>query len=325
MQKRATTALLTAFLICLAPMASLAVVIPYSQDFETMDLIGATALSDDGWIVYGNVYDPTGAYLYGYGTYPAPNNGLAFCQLTELQGGIEQGVQQLVVFSDYENADHAVGNLIESNTFKETTVTAENVGQTWIFQFDAKQGNLEGSSTALAFIKTLNPAAGWATTNFISADMTAAGIDWSTNSLSIVIDASLEGQIIQFGFSSTATLYEGAGVYYDNLSFLMNDPSAVPGETPSLGMTLNQNFPNPFNPMTRIEFSLEKPGNVDLSVFDMAGRKVATLQQGQMAQGAHFVTWTGRTDSGANAAAGQYFYVLKTASGQVSYKMTLLK
>ena len=313
-----------AVLVSLAPLTSQAVV-PYSQDFEALIQTDLAALDIDGWLVYGNVYDADGGYLYGYGAFPAPNDGFGFCQIDLLEGGAEQGLQQLSVFSDYNNLDHANGFTIESNVFQEQTVGAADVGKTWKFDFEAKLGNLTGGSTAIAFIKTLNPAAGWATTNFITADMTATPATWTGYSLSIYIDASLEGQILQIGFSNSATLYESSGVYYDNINFAIDPLAGVPDFGAIQGAALGQNYPNPFNPTTRIDFSLDQPGSVEITVYDVAGRKVATLQRGSLGTGDHHVTWNGQTDAGLSAASGRYNYVLKTADGQVARSMILVK
>jgi hypothetical protein len=192
---------------------------PYSQNFEGLVQSDPDALANDGWLVFGNVFDPGGGYLYGYGPYPAPNGTGAFCDIVTGEGGPDQGSQQLVVYSDYNNADHGNGNLIESNVYQEQTVDAANVGERWHFEFQAKLGNIAGSSTALAFIKTLDPNNGYAMTNFITADMTSIPTTWSTYAIQIDIDASLEGQLLQIGFSNTATNYEASGIFYDNIDF----------------------------------------------------------------------------------------------------------
>jgi uncharacterized repeat protein (TIGR01451 family) len=204
--------------------ASWAQVTPYSQSFESLAQADPDALANDGWLVYGNVYDSGGGYLYGYGTFPAPNNAGGFCGIASGEGGASQGAQQLSVFSDYNNGDHQNGYLIEANVFQEQTIAAGDVGTTMYFTFDAKMGNLELSSTALAFIKTLDPGAGWATTNFITEDMTSIPTTWGSYSLQITIDAGLVGQILQFGFQSTATNYEGSGIFYDNINFQPPQP-----------------------------------------------------------------------------------------------------
>lgn len=313
-----------AALVLLAPAVGQAIA-PYSQDFENLLQFDTAALANDGWVVYGNVYTPDGTYLYGYGTYPAPNDGFAFCQIDMNQGGVDQGFQQLVVFSDYNNLDHANGNLVESNVFREMTIGAGDVGNTWRFDFNAKRGNIAGASTAKAFIKTLNPAAGYATTNLVAVDMTAIPETWGGYTLSLPIDAGLVGQLFQIGFSNTATLYESSGIFYDNINLYIDNASPVPGVSPLAGAELRQNYPNPFNPTTRIEFSLERAGNVELVVYDVAGRKVATLLEQSLAEGDHHAIWNGRTDSGSAAPSGRYSYVLRTAAGQVARSMILMK
>jgi hypothetical protein len=191
---------------------------PYSQNFEGLVQSDPDALANDGWLVFGNVFAPDMTYLYGYGPFPAPNGTGAFCDIVTGQGGPEQGSQQLVVYSDYNNGDQAT-DLIESNVYQEQTIDAGNVGQRWHFEFQAKLGDIAGTSTALAFIKTLDPNNGYATTNFITADMTSIPTTWSTYVLHIDIDASLEGQLLQIGFANTTTNYQPSGIFYDNVDF----------------------------------------------------------------------------------------------------------
>ena len=155
--------------------------------------------------------------------------------------------------------------------------------------------------------------------------MTTIPVEWGGFNMSIDITPDLKGQLLQIGFSNTATLYEPSGVFYDNVLFELTGQTPVPDNGLAVGTVLGQNYPNPFNPMTRIDFSVEKSGPADLSVFDLAGRRVATLYSGDLATGPHHVTWNGRLASGAAAPAGQYRYVLKTADGRVARSMILLK
>lgn len=83
---------------------------------------------------------------------------------------------------------------------------------------------------------------------------------------------------------------------------------------------LEQNYPNPFNPSTSIRFNMAVTGNVSLKVYDVLGREVATLVNGQMAQGAHTVTF-----SGSNLASGLYIYKLEANNFTATHKMMLLK
>jgi len=311
-------------LICLVPAASFALT-PYSQDFEGLIQALPVALEIDGWLVFGNVSEADGTYVYGYGPFPAPNHPLAFCQIAAGEGGDDQGAQQLSVFSDYENGDHAVGRLIESNVFQEQVISLADVGQRWVFKFQAKMGNLEAPTTALAFIKTLDPSNNYALTNFLTVDTTTIPTTWGGHWIAIEIDASLEGQILQIGFANVASNYVSSGVFYDNIIWEQDYITDVPDGTVALGAILGQNYPNPFNPLTRIDFALDQPGSVDISVFDISGRRIASLHHGNLGVGNHHVTWNGLTDSGLPAAAGQYRYVLRTSKGQVSRSMILLK
>jgi hypothetical protein len=296
----------------------------YTQNFETIEADSADALANDGWVVYGNVYTPEGAPLYGYGTFPAPNGGDAFSAVDTGQGGPEQGTYQLSVYNDYNNVtEHTVGNLVEANVFHEDTIGVADVGKTYTFQFDAKLGNLDSISTAVGFIKTIDPANNYAQTNFVTEDMTNIPATWGTYHVSLFIDSGLVGQLFQFGFSNTTTYFLGSGVFYDNLVLREATTSSTP--VPPVSFTLHQNVPNPFNPSTSIAFELQRQEHVLLRVFDTAGRRVATLLRSDLGPGPHAVTWNGRTANGDLAAAGIYHYVLETSEGRSSRSMVLVK
>ncbi|MBN2564577.1 MAG: hypothetical protein JXB46_02585 [Candidatus Eisenbacteria bacterium] len=224
--KRRAFAIVAALMICAVPVAGLAQV-PYSQDFEALPMVDGS-LAGDGWLVYGNIFDPTGTiWLWGHGPWPAPNNIGNWCDITTGQGGPEQGMQQLVVYSDYGNGDHAVGNIIESLLFQEQTITGAGV---WTFEFDAKAGDLGGASTAAAFIKTIDPNSGWATTSFVTYDTTTLPVEWGTYQITFDVSGFV-GQLIQFGFLTRASNYEPCGNFYDNIDFGPEGSSPVEDTT----------------------------------------------------------------------------------------------
>jgi hypothetical protein len=88
---------------------------------------------------------------------------------------------------------------------------------------------------------------------------------------------------------------------------------------------LQPNVPNPFNPTTRIDFALAERSAVNLSVYDVTGRLVVTLLDGQFEAGPYAVTWNGRAANGTAAPAGVYCYVLATPGGRSARNMTLVK
>jgi hypothetical protein len=86
--------------------------------------------------------------------------------------------------------------------------------------------------------------------------------------------------------------------------------------------------PNPFNPRTEIAIRLSNAGAagpIELAVYDLEGRRVASLVNGTMRAGAHTVTWTGLSDQGIPVESGVYFARLTTIEGILSEKLVLLK
>jgi photosystem II stability/assembly factor-like uncharacterized protein len=83
---------------------------------------------------------------------------------------------------------------------------------------------------------------------------------------------------------------------------------------------LFQNFPNPFNPVTRISFEIPDNSNVSLKVYDISGRQISTLLSGPMNKGLHTVDF----DAG-NFSSGIYLYVLESGDVYIARKMLLVK
>jgi mannose/cellobiose epimerase-like protein (N-acyl-D-glucosamine 2-epimerase family) len=94
---------------------------------------------------------------------------------------------------------------------------------------------------------------------------------------------------------------------------------AVEEEIPT-NFALEQNFPNPFNPSTTINFNLTKESEVSLNVFDVMGNKVAELATGFFSAGKHSVKFDATTLN-----SGIYFYSLQTGTDKLTRKMTLIK
>lgn len=88
---------------------------------------------------------------------------------------------------------------------------------------------------------------------------------------------------------------------------------------------LEQNSPNPFNPTTTIRFSLPAPGPVELTIYNIQGRKVKSLVSGPREAGYTSVIWDGRSDTGAPVASGIYFYALQSGNFRSMKKMVVAK
>ena len=92
------------------------------------------------------------------------------------------------------------------------------------------------------------------------------------------------------------------------------------GRVAASEFSLDQNAPNPFNPMTEIKFNLPRSMNATLRVYNVRGQVVTTLKSGIMSAGQHSVTWDAR-----NHASGVYFYRLETPDFSETKKMIMLK
>jgi len=96
--------------------------------------------------------------------------------------------------------------------------------------------------------------------------------------------------------------------------------------TMPINVSLSQNYPNPFNSKTVISFNVENSGHVDLDIYDITGRKVATLFSGTANPGQNSFVWDGRSLSGRELASGVFFCNLHTNWGEsVTQRMVLIK
>lgn len=94
---------------------------------------------------------------------------------------------------------------------------------------------------------------------------------------------------------------------------------------PNIAMSLRQNAPNPFAESTSIGIALPARSDVDVSVFDVSGRLVATIARGERDGGDHELTWNGRDNAGNRVGAGVYFYRLKAGNETLTRKLVLTR
>jgi hypothetical protein len=88
---------------------------------------------------------------------------------------------------------------------------------------------------------------------------------------------------------------------------------------------LYSNYPNPFNPTTKIDYGLPEASNVQLIIYDILGREVTTLVNGVQDAGYKSITWHGTDAFGRNVGAGVYFYLIQAGEFRQVKKMVLLK
>ena len=76
--------------------------------------------------------------------------------------------------------------------------------------------------------------------------------------------------------------------------------------------SLKQNFPNPFNGQTNIEFTIQNPNNISIEIFDVNGRIIRTLFDGYHNSGTSILKWDGKNKLNEIVSTGIYFYNIKT-------------
>jgi hypothetical protein len=89
--------------------------------------------------------------------------------------------------------------------------------------------------------------------------------------------------------------------------------------------SLSQNYPNPFNSSTEIQFSLPQSGRVSLVIFDIQGREIRRLFDGNLEAGNHNVIWNGLDNDSKSVSSGIYFYRLNSGNANQTNRMTLLR
>ncbi|MBH49202.1 MAG: hypothetical protein CMG69_00400 [Candidatus Marinimicrobia bacterium] len=90
-------------------------------------------------------------------------------------------------------------------------------------------------------------------------------------------------------------------------------------------ISLYQNYPNPFNPVTQIDFEIPFYSQVSISIFDVSGRKLKTLENGRLSAGRHSVQWDGTNHFGKFMGAGVYLCRMETNQFAKTRKIILLK
>lgn len=105
------------------------------------------------------------------------------------------------------------------------------------------------------------------------------------------------------------------------------NPSAVEVKEMSANQKFffHDNYPNPFNPETVTEYQLPRSAEIEINIFNVAGKKVTTLASGFRPAGSYKVTWDGKDESGRAVASGAYFYQLKSSDFVAVKKMMLLR
>jgi hypothetical protein len=192
-----------------------------SKDFETLSPTDPSALAGDGLQAFANVYSPDhSTLLYSYSLL-APNNAGGFCGVEVIPDTPGHGVQDLLVFSDYNNGDQPNGRQIESMVFWPLYFGSAASGP-MPFRFDARRGDLTPPSSACAFIGVIEntgPYSGdWVVRQIATLDLSSIPTTFDTYTIPFSLPPSLLPGYVVFGFANTAANHAASGMSYDNIS-----------------------------------------------------------------------------------------------------------
>jgi hypothetical protein len=107
--------------------------------------------------------------------------------------------------------------------------------------------------------------------------------------------------------------------------FSTGPPTGIAPLPAAWRLSLAQNVPNPFSPLTRIAYTLPCETRATLEVYDISGRLVRRLVDRELPPGEHAAEWDGRTADGQETASGIYFYRLWADDREITRKMVLLR
>ena len=316
----------------------------------TANAIGLTGVS-----LAGLAYDPTSGILYG----SSGSTDLVYTINTTTGGAVLLGSTGLGVgtpdihFDQDGNLFGAVrgaGNIYDYVAIDKLTGTGTVIGSTGFYAVVGLATRLEytpdipceaisffnakcnSNGAAQAMVRLLNSTEYAGQTVEFELDGTPYPVTLMTNGTHTIGKL----QVPQAGFGAhTIALVDPAGCYspvnfncqvgvgddpefdrlWNHFEVLTEESNIVPEETRLIG-----NYPNPFNPVTTIRYSLAYPGHVTITVFDLLGNEIETLVSERQNEGPHSVQW-----DATGKPSGVYFYRFEAGEILETRKLVVLK
>ncbi|MDZ7722640.1 MAG: T9SS type A sorting domain-containing protein [candidate division KSB1 bacterium] len=187
------------------------------------------------------------------------------------------------------------------------------------FYYEAAQG-FSDTSVVRGIIDSQDQVGGWPILSSAAApadsDQDGMPDDWESDNGLDANDASDRNLTDARGYTMLERYING----------LVSNPSGI-ADSPDLpeSFTLLKNYPNPFNPSTRIEFNLPRADYVELNIYNMRGQLVNTLIRELCQAGVHTAEWNGTHANHQHVASGLYFAVLTHGNKTRVIKMQLLR
>ena len=313
-------------------------------------------LPSGGLITYGNGTNPQDLSNYNVFIVDEPNSPFTAAEKTAMLNFVYNG-GGLFMISDHNNADrngdgwdalavwnnfmrtNSVGNLPFGFKFDSVDVSPASTNRLTAWSTNPILNGPQGAVSQLNFHN------GATMTIYPTINANVKGLIWTTGvsqgttGLLCVSSTYGSGRVVALGDSSPAddstgapgnTLYNGWGEANGNHTRLhlnaslwlakLTGVTGIEENNVPVKFSLEQNYPNPFNPSTLLRFQLGVVSDVVLKVYDVNGREVKTLINGQMNAGNHEVTF-----DGSKLGSGIYYAVLDASGNKETIKMILAK
>ncbi|MDP6611099.1 MAG: lamin tail domain-containing protein [Candidatus Marinimicrobia bacterium] len=312
----------------------------YIENIQYTDWPSGNSLYDDCEVtVTGIVTADTAQYNSGYGAYAIQDNN---------------DVWDGIIFDGWDDTELTRGNAVT------ITGTVAEFDPEWHFKYDNNTKIIDVSSVTVTGEGSVENLVLLVSTEDLAQDadevesyegclVTVSGVtvsavnayDWSIiddSGVECLIDDDMANMATNSAMSALTegeTLANVSGIF--NFSFGtykiqirdMADLGQLGIDDDFAGVArefaLYPNYPNPFNPETRIRFQLAENSNVRLMIYDVLGRKVRTLVSERMDAGHHVLNWNGLNDAGADVASGMYVYRIKAGDFIAHRKMLLVR
>jgi hypothetical protein len=292
-----------------------------------------------------------GEWMFDY-TYPTDGSFLATVMSEDSLVGVEGTPLQLAAgthtisiekswgWMEFGNVDVYSGDAAVGGTLLTTlavqdaaaeSVTAAAVGASWVPEgFKgvtlAAGGSVSGTFDALGgqYLARIYFAADGTSDVELSVNDVLA----STVTLADTGDAFSGWFAFNEGNNSFTLSSSTGGVTIDRIQLLRNNSGTVGvDDKPRVpdGFVLRENYPNPFNPSTTIEFTMPVTDHVKFAIYNIVGQRVKVLADAKFTAGTHFIKWDGTNSAGHKVSSGQYFCMMEYGGKTMKViKLTLM-
>ncbi|PIS29904.1 MAG: hypothetical protein COT43_02865, partial [Candidatus Marinimicrobia bacterium CG08_land_8_20_14_0_20_45_22] len=134
-----------------------------------------------------------------------------------------------------------------------------------------------------------------------------------------------QGIIFSAGETRLCSLPENITIQSIIVSDLNGNPVQAAVRRLPTQFSVSRNFPNPFNSQTTIRYDLPTYAPVEMTIYDIRGHKIRTLENGVKPAGYYQAIWNGKDDAGREVASGIYFFQMISETHRKTMKLMLVK